>query len=90
MANVFHKDSKTWECTQTGVLTTERVKIHNVRWAGAAQAGDVAKLAGNDSGDFFKSTSETSNWDDEQLIRDWVNGLQITAIDSGTLYIILW
>ncbi len=90
MANVFHKDSKTWEIDQAGVITTERVKIHNVRWAGATAAGHICKIAANDAGTFFLSTSEVQNWDDEQLIRDWVNGIDVTQIDSGKLYIIMW
>lgn len=88
MSQVFHAGSKTWEINTTGTVTTDRVKIKNIRWVGATAAGHVCEIQDGNGGSFFKSTAMAIYWDDEQLMETWFNGISVLTIDSGTLYII--
>lgn len=91
MSNAFNAGALTWVCDTTGALTTERVKVKTVRWDGgtSASAGDRAILKSANGSAFFSSTADGADFQDEELVETWINGITVDTLGHGTLYITL-
>jgi hypothetical protein len=91
MANAFQPSSNAWLCTETGALTTERVKVRSWRWTGATAAAQQMIIKDAAGGIFAKAIADGANYNDEQLFVPgaWVNGLTIDTLGGGVVVIVL-
>lgn len=76
--------------TTEGTVTTQVVKISSVRWVGATASGHTARLADSSSNKIFYGMSNSTAYTDGWVYDGkWANGLQLTTIASGEVYIML-
>ena len=88
--------SKLLSGTTAASLTTDTVQVLKIRWVGAASAGDTVTLQDSNSNTVWTAKSGSTNYteidtlttnreSDDHAYR-W-NGVKISQISSGTIYI---
>ncbi len=73
------------------VLVTNHIKVKGVRWvAETTSAGDVAEVKDADGNVKWASVvAVAANHSEADLIEEWWDGLIVSELDSGTLYVYL-
>jgi hypothetical protein len=79
-----------FDSADTGVITTNPLKVKKFVWTPEADADDI--LITDNSGHYLwslKAIAATANQEIpyEMVIEGSINGLTITTLDSGTLYV---
>ena len=68
---------------------TGSFKVGYVRWVNGVRANEECLLKDTNGSELFHSVADGPNYTDLMPIFRWVNGLTLTTLDSGTLYIYL-
>ena len=90
MANILTKNPYVLDTTGTVVVAgndADAMMIDFVRWVGATTAGHQCLLKDAAGGIIFDSYATGSNYVEQAPIRKRYNGLTLTTLASGTLYI---
>lgn len=79
-----------WKIDSTGVLTTSIVHVNRMKWTPVTSGDDILVV---DNGSSETWSLKAIAGDTDQQIEYWleidnqVNGVNVSTIDSGTLYI---
>jgi len=77
-----------WVCDAVEVITTQHVRVHTFRWVSkTASAGDDLLVVDNNGDTILASVATGANYVEAHDIGARFCGINITAIDSGKLYI---
>jgi len=91
MANSY--SGMVWRLTNTGVVTTDSIKIKAIRWEGAKVVNDTVVLLDNKAtpGYIWESTCDVAKTPDESHDLDIrsLTGLQVNTISNGVVYVYL-
>jgi hypothetical protein len=65
-----------------------RFKVHGIRWVGPTTAGHIALISDTAGRAIWHATASANGVSTESRLRFWLkDGLVITTLSSGTLYI---
>ena len=85
---VTGEDGGTMIFTASGDVTTKSFILDSIRWVGAGTAGDTLVIKNSDGYEVFKSVANGANFIDGWIWkRQWMEGLTVTTMTSGTLYV---
>lgn len=74
--------------TASGDVSTYSFIMDSLRWVGAGTAGDVCNIHDSNGNLVFASEANGANFIDGWVWkRNWVYGITITQMTSGTVYI---
>lgn len=85
---VSNEDGSPIIFTASGDVTTKSFLIDSLRWVGATTAGDTCVIKDGNGKEIFKSIANGANFIDGWVWkRNWLYGVTITQMTSGTVYI---
>ena len=76
----------------TGAVSSMQLRISRIRWVSkTASAGDTCVLSDSAGQVIFESSATGADWSDETDMKDvqMVNGLAVTTLTSGNVYVTL-
>lgn len=87
MANDLTADPWIVDTAGAGVLSTNKIYIKSVRWVGGTTAGHTAVIHDQKSNIIWSSVASGANYVESEIIEQWIDGLIVPTLASGTLYI---
>ncbi len=78
-----------WQPNSKGLPTIIPLKIETIVWSGQAAAGDVATVLDAYGHEVWNAEAYNTDFQQESPKIGWINGLQVTRLDSGHLQIYL-
>lgn len=91
MANDLTTNPWVIDTASASVLSSMLMRVKTVRWVGATTAGHKATIKDRNGKVMWDSVAAGANYVESELIEDitsW-DGIAVTALDSGKLYITL-
>jgi hypothetical protein len=96
MANKFSRNPlyidtapAVWQPNVAGQATVIPLKIKTIVWSGQAAAGDEAMVVDSAGNLIWNARAYNTDFQQESPNVGWINGLQVTRLDSGFLQIYL-
>lgn len=90
MANTFNFPVWIIDTASGTPITTDWITLKSIRWVGGA-TNDVATIQDQASNVVWSSTATTPTYNENDLIENYrerpINGLKVTALPSGKLYL---
>lgn len=80
-------DPLIYEVASTTILDSRKIYIKSIRWVGATTAGHTAVLQNKNGRVFWASEAAGNNFIDEFLYEGWVEGIILSTLASGKIYI---
>lgn len=93
MANTLAQNPYILDTAGAGTITTNLLRVKKIRWVGAATAGHRCVLTDQFDNVFWESFSSGANYVEESDFTTYssqsavLNGIKITVMDSGKLYL---
>lgn len=75
------------EVPSTTILFNSRIYVKSIRWVGATTAGHTAVITNKNGRTIWASEVAGANFIDESLWESWIDGLSISTLASGKIYI---
>lgn len=90
MANVT--TGTVWRIDTAGVITTDCILVASIRWVGASGAADTAVIKNTAGKTLWEAAAQSADHSEESIPHNeclpW-NGINVTALGSGVLFIYL-
>lgn len=86
-AIIDSSDPLIYEVASTTILDSRRIYIKSIRWVNGTTAGHTAVLQNKARRVFWASEAAGANFVDEFLYEGWVEGIILSTLASGKVYI---
>ena len=89
MANDLTKDPWIIDTASSTVLTTDRLRVKSMRWVGPTTADHEAIIQDKNAREVWKGEASGNADNDESLFEGDIEGLIVSKLESGKIYIYL-
>ena len=87
MSNVMTQSPLVIDTVGATSAKTGAICIERIRWVGATTAAHAVTITDTAGSTIWASHAPTTNYTEESEINQWFNGLIVTVLGSGKLYI---